>query len=132
MHDLSSEDWRSVLASRFVELVTSTTIGRNRGGRPRRRAHAASWSATSTGSLLAGAFGRDSTKAAAIAALGAGERASLATDAAINATEAASSPSVMPPLQPCALVRVIAQGDVPLTPLAERGDDDRERRRGRA
>ena len=39
---------------------------------------------------------------------GAGERASIPTNAAINAAAVASSPSVRPSLQPCALVRVIA------------------------
>ena len=39
---------------------------------------------------------------------GAGERASMPTNAAINPAAVASSPSVTPSLQPCSLVRVIA------------------------
>ena len=39
---------------------------------------------------------------------GAGERASIPTNAAISAAAVASSPTVTPSLQPCWLARVIA------------------------
>jgi hypothetical protein len=39
---------------------------------------------------------------------GAGERASMPMNAAINPAEVASSPRVRPSLQPCSLVRVMA------------------------